>query len=173
MIILKIIYFQILQGLRLLQQNMDRNKKPSDGRGISDQNVTRIIDKHMHAQAVSTRGLGPPKGPRCSSTESWYGFPGGDDPGSSRVMQQKFGWSFCLIIYKSQHDFPTLLKPHLQNHGTQIYMGIPVGKWSIDLYNKMSNLCIGTCLLEPNIYNIYQVLISPPTSNNISVISWR
>jgi hypothetical protein len=52
-------------------------------------------------------------------------------------------------------------------------MGIPVGKWSIDLYNKMSNLCIGTCLLEPNIYNIYQVLINPPTSNNISVISWR
>ena len=30
-------------------------------------------------------------------------------------------------------------------------MGIPVGKWSFDLYNKMSNLCIGTCLLAPSV----------------------
>jgi len=33
-----------------------------------------------------------------------------------------------------------------------IYMRInPVGKWSSDLY-FFSNLCIGTCLLEPNLY---------------------
>jgi len=31
-----------------------------------------------------------------------------------------------------------------------IYMRIPVGKWSIDLQKK-SNLCIGMCLLEPNV----------------------
>jgi len=32
-----------------------------------------------------------------------------------------------------------------------ICMIIPVGKWCIDLYKKLSNLCIGTCLLEPNV----------------------
>ena len=30
-------------------------------------------------------------------------------------------------------------------------MIIPVGKWCIDLYKKLSYLCIGTCLLEPNV----------------------
>jgi hypothetical protein len=30
-------------------------------------------------------------------------------------------------------------------------MRILVGKWSIDLLKKLSNLCIGTCLLEPNV----------------------
>ena len=35
-----------------------------------------------------------------------------------------------------------------------IYMRITVGKWSIDLYKKLSNLCIGTCLLEPIVQNV-------------------
>ena len=30
-------------------------------------------------------------------------------------------------------------------------MLIPVGKWSVDIKNKLSNLCKGTCLLEPNV----------------------
>ena len=44
-----------------------------------------------------------------------------------------------------------------------IYMRIPVGKWSIDLKNK-SNLCICTCLLEPNVAtplkNVSQSILS-------------
>ena len=30
-------------------------------------------------------------------------------------------------------------------------MRIPVGKWRIDILKKLSNLCIGTCVLEPKI----------------------
>ena len=31
-------------------------------------------------------------------------------------------------------------------------MSIPVRKWCIELFKKkLSNLCIGTCLLEPNV----------------------
>jgi hypothetical protein len=52
-------------------------------------------------------------------------------------LQDNTLWTFILYIID-------LIMEH-------IYMHIPVGKWSIDLQTKMSNLCIGRRLLEPNV----------------------
>ena len=52
-------------------------------------------------------------------------------------LQDNTLWTFILYIID-------LIMEH-------IYMHIPIGKWSIDLQKKMSNLCTGRRLLEPNI----------------------
>ena len=53
-----------------------------------------------------------------------------------------------LIIFQIYIYIIYIYKDLIMEHTCML---IPVGKWSVDIKNKLSNLCKGTCLLEPNV----------------------